>query len=60
MSTTLIELINDGYLTQSVLGLCLSHEIPVKELVPGDVDQFLSGISQVELGTDERTHQVVA
>ena len=40
-----------------MLGLSLSHEIPVQELVPGDIDQFLSGIAQVEFGADERQDQ---
>ena len=38
-------------LTKPVLGLGFFHKIPMKELVPGDVEQFLSRVSKVEFTT---------
>ena len=35
-------------LTQPVLGLRFFHKVPVKKLVPGDVEQLLSRVSKVE------------
>ena len=38
-------------LTQPVLGLGFFNKVPMKELVPGDIEQLLSRVSKVEFST---------
>ena len=48
---TLVKMAYNKLLTQPVLGLRFFHKVPVKKLVPGDVEELLSRVTKVKLTT---------